>query len=295
MPSPVFFHAGAGRAGSTWLQKRVFPKLQGVRYIRRRQFRRSPKIIARGGNKPFLVSRQLGYLDFGPAVEWFSRAVPHARPILVVRRHDDWLRSVYLREIKELRYVPFEEFVDLERDRGVRPQSAARFRDRIQLLEDRFEHRPLVLFFDDLTADPAGFAKMIGEYAGAVCDPGDISLDPVNPSYSDRQYRFLREAGRIGLAARRRSDRPASAGSPLFANSAAGWFGTRSRRLAWHVGLGLGRIVPERLLGPEAVVTAGQLDDVRRFYKDDWSACLRYARATARAAGCAAADRDARG
>ena len=264
----VFFHVGAGRAASRWLQERVFPHFRGVRYVPRTRFRQSAKVVRRGGDLPVLVSRQLGYREFLPAVEWFARAAPAARPILVLRRHDEWLRSVYLREIKELRYVPFEAFIDFQRDEGARPRSSALFRERIRVLEDHFEHRPLVLFFDQLIEDPRGFVRTIADYVGASYDEARISFRPSNRSYRDRQYRFLREAGRRWPVKRR--EEPASA--------ALRWLRVRTRRLAWHAGVTCGRVAPEWILSSDPLFTEEQLECVRAFYESDWEACVDYAR-----------------
>ena len=263
----VFFHVGTGRAASRWLQERVFPRFRGVRYVPRTGFGQSPKAIARPEDLPVLVSRQLGYREFTPSVAWFAREAPDARPILVLRRHDEWLRSVWLREIKELRYVPFERFIDFERDAGVRPQSSALFRERIRVLEDHFRHRPLVLFFDQLVAEPKRFVRTIADYMGASYEEADISFRPTNRSYRDRQYRFLRAVGRLrGERGRARPSRPA-----------ARWLRTRSLRLAWHLGVAIGRVVPGRLLSREPLITEAQLERVRVFYEADWRACLDYA------------------
>ncbi|MCY3699606.1 MAG: hypothetical protein OXH46_08225 [Gemmatimonadetes bacterium] len=264
----VFFHVGAGRAASRWLQERVFPHFRGVRYVPRTRFRRSASVVRRGGDLPVLVSRQLGYRELMPAVEWFARAAPAARPILVLRRHDEWLRSVYLREIKELRYVPFEAFIDFERDEGARPRSSALFRERIRVLEDHFEHRPLVLFFDQLIEDPRGFVQTIADYVGASYDEARISFRPSNRSYRDRQYRFLREVGRRWPVKQREEPGPA----------ASRWLRVRSRRLAWHAGVALGRVAPERILGSDPLLTGEQLARARAFYEADWEACVDYAR-----------------
>ena len=268
MRQPVYFHAGAGRAASRWLQERVFPHFRGIRYVRRTAFRQSARIIARKGDLPVLVSRQLGYRDFEPSVAWFAREVPRARPILILRRHDEWLKSVYLREIKELRYVPLEDFVDLGRDDGIRPQSSALFRERIRLLEDHFEHRPLVLFFDRLVADPPAFVRTIADYVGASYEEARISFRPSNRSYGDRQYRFLREVRRRWPAKRRAEPAPA----------VLRWLRLRGRRLAWHAGVTLGRVAPERILSADPLLTEEQLARVRTFYEADWEACVDYAR-----------------
>jgi hypothetical protein len=264
----VFFHVGAGRAASRWLQEQVFPHFRGVRYLPRTRFRQSAKVVRRGGDLPVLVSRQLGYREFTPAVKWFAGVAPPARPILILRRHDEWLRSVYLREIKELRYVPFERFIDFERDEGVRPRSSALFRERIRVLEDHFEHRPLVLFFDRLVEDRHAFVRTIADYVGASYDETDISFRPVNRSYREKPYRFLREVRRRWPAKRREGS-----GHP-----ALRWLRVRRLRFAWHAGVALGRVAPERILSRDPLLTDEQLARVRTFYEADWQSCVDYAR-----------------
>ncbi len=100
--------------------------------------------------------------------------------------------SVYRRAIKLGRHVPFDEFLDLEDDRGARPQSFAFFRPWIQTLEDHFDHRPFVLFFDDIRTDPGGFVQTLASYMGTSYDPAGISHRPVNPSYGEKQLRVMR-------------------------------------------------------------------------------------------------------
>ena len=91
MTARIFFHVGVGRAASRWLQEQVFPRFRGVRYVPRTGFRQSPNVISRADDLPVLVSRQLGYREFTPSVAWFAREAPDARPILILRRHDEWL------------------------------------------------------------------------------------------------------------------------------------------------------------------------------------------------------------
>ena len=141
------------------------------------------------------------------------------------------------------------------------------FRERIRVLEDHFQHRPLVLFFDHLVADPERFVRTIAEYVGASYAEGDISFRPTNRSYRDRQYRFLRAVGRRrGRKGRGRTGPPAIR-----------WLRVRSLRLSWHVGLAVGRVVPRRLLSQEPLITEAQLARARAFYEADWKACLDYA------------------
>ncbi len=265
----VYLHAGMGKVASTWLQYRVFPKLRGVRYIQRNKFQQSVRIIERGGAEPFLVSRELGFRHASQAVTWFSAAVPQARPILILRRHDSWLASVYRRAVKNGRFVPFDEFLDLDHDRGVRPQSSALFRARIQLLEDGFHHKPLVLFYHDLQTDAGRFVRVLADYVGATYESAEISLDPIHRSYGQKQLRVMRALGRRRPApSAHRSQHPFMR-----------WCRVRSRLLGAHVALEAARLVPEALLSDEPLVRPEQLERVREFYAEDWQACLTYARA----------------
>ncbi len=270
---PVYFHAGVGRAASRWLQESVFPHFRGVRYVGRKRFRRAVREINRDDSTPVLVSRQLGYREFEPTVRDFAAAVPQAQPLLVIRRHADWIRSMYLREIKELRPVELPEFVDIEGEAGVRPWSSVRFKHRIDVLDEYFDHRTRVFLFDDLLEDPVGFVEEIASEVGASVDPSVVSVTPINRSYSDKQYRFLRAVGNAMAARRSGFGAGAHPHTPRRA-----WLRIRLRRAAWHVALAGARMVPEKRLDPTPLFCQKELDRIGEFFEDDWRAAVARAR-----------------
>ena len=88
----VFFHAGLGKVASTYLQKRVFPALDGIRYIPRNRFRRHAREIAEARYPRYLLSRECGkYLD--RRLEEIHGYYPNARILLLFNEKSNNLTS----------------------------------------------------------------------------------------------------------------------------------------------------------------------------------------------------------
>ena len=145
MPKPdIYIHVGLGRAGSTFLQYRVFPRMKGLYYIQRTRFRKARKIIGRGEHAKYLVSGELDPRIMENYLKDFSNPLSYARPIMVVRRHDEWIASQYRRYLKNSNHWTFKEFFDLDEDQGYWKKYQLYYYPLIELLEKYFEHKPLM-------------------------------------------------------------------------------------------------------------------------------------------------------
>ncbi|MCZ7599032.1 MAG: hypothetical protein M5U09_16860 [Gammaproteobacteria bacterium] len=114
----VFFHAGLGKVASTYLQKRVFPALDGICYIPRDRFRSHARIVARAEHDRYLISRECGK-RLEPRLEEIHRLYPDARILLFFRRHDEWIASHYRRYVKNGGGRDLDGYLDLDGDEGI--------------------------------------------------------------------------------------------------------------------------------------------------------------------------------
>ena len=57
----IYYHVGLGKAASTYLQNRIFPALDGIRYIHRDRYRRYRSIIDKSHDDRYLVSREAAF------------------------------------------------------------------------------------------------------------------------------------------------------------------------------------------------------------------------------------------
>lgn len=263
----VYFHVGLGKVASTYLQHRFFPKLQGIRYIPTNRYRRSPGIIARGKEASYLVSREFDQ-QLEEEVKWFASFYPQAKPIIILRRNDSWIASQYRRYVKNGGYLPFKGFFDVEGDTGLWKRKHATFFTNLEVLEECFNTRPLVLFYDELQQNPWAFFDKIAHFTGAAYDRQDISLDKVHRSYNEKQLKAMRKSARAVFGEKQ----PVFSSHPVLH-----WLQRRSRMLACYAILYPAMLLPEHWLSAEPLIPAGELEKVRAYFQDDWEKCQRYA------------------
>jgi hypothetical protein len=264
----IFFHVGLAKTASTWLQLKVFPKFRGIYYVKNTWYHRYASIINRSQHPKVLVSREFDR-QLEREVSRFAALYPHARPIIVLRRHDSWIASQYRRRVKNGFGLPFEAFFDLEKDQGYWKQSDLYFLPKLRLLEKYFSLRPMVLFYEDLTADPMDFVDRIARFCGVDYDKNHIALIPYHASYTDKQLKVLRRVSRYIVPPVQEFS-----GSRIWR-----WLQKRSRSLFLYSVLYPSLLIPDAWLPEEELIPNEQLERIRKQYAEDWQQCLEYAEA----------------
>jgi hypothetical protein len=261
----IFFHVGLAKTASTWLQRKVFPKFSGIYYVRNTRYHRYASIINQSQHPKYLVSREFDR-QLEREVSRFAAVYPHAHPIIVLRRHDTWIASQYRRRVKNGFGLPFEAFFDLDRDQGYWKQSDLYFFPKLNILEKHFHQKPLVLFYEELMADPMGFVDRMARYFGAEYDRNQISLDAFHASYADKQLKVLKSVSRHLF-------------SPVqgFSGPRA-WRSVqkRSRMLVCYSILYPSLLLPEAWLPKEELISEERLEKIRKQYAEDWQQCHEY-------------------
>ncbi len=255
----VFYHAGLGKVASTYLQKRVFPALDGICYLPRNRFRGHRALIARGEHPRYLLSRECGkYLD--RRLDEIAGAYPDARVLLFFRRHDQWIASHYRRYVKNGGGRDLAGYLDLAGDNGIWKRSQLHYMDMIERVRARFGHPPLVLTYDRLRNQPEDFYQRLCDFLGARLDRNRLGTRPVHRSYGEERLVRLRALNRRLRLAEPEGDQPPAVAHRL------------ERRLKLYrsylllLAAGIGRANPGRLT-PQPV-----LEEIRDHYADDWAA-----------------------
>jgi len=260
----VFFHVGLGKTASTYLQMRFFPKLRGIRYVPTARFRSYPEILRTATESRLLFSREFDR-QFEDAVVAFARRCPTARPIIVLRRHDEWIASQYRRFVKNGWALTFREFFDVQADGGMWRWRDVEMWPRVRLLEELFRSRPLVLFHEELKRFPWRFLDRITEFTGSTVDRRGVSLLPFHTSYTDKQLRAMLSFGRVFNPA------PPNRGRMLT------WMKRRGRMLGCYALMGAGRVMPEAWIRVKTLIPPDDLAEARKLFAEDWQRCLAYA------------------
>jgi len=265
----IFYHVGLGKAASTYLQNRVFPKLKDIRYVPRDRYRGYQKLIERTRDQRYLISREAAY-RLNQRLDEFAAFKTDARIILVLRRHDRWIASHYRRYLKNGGSMDFERYADLDSPEPlVWGEQRMRFMPMIEAIESRFNSTPLVLFHEDLKTDPFSLVDQICTFTGARYQREQIDLSVVHSSWSDDQLKVTRQVGK-----RLFSEIPE-------ANEHPGLHRVQRRLKLWtcYSILGAAKLVPKALLDPSPLIHPDSLDRIRNHFAEDWRACRQYAQA----------------
>ena len=261
----IYFHVGLGKVASTYLQYNVFPKLSGVFYIQRTKYKKSANIIRHKQATKYLVSREFDR-QLETEVKKFSADFPHSKPIILLRRHDNWIASQYRRFVKNGFSGKFNDFFDIYHDHGRWKQKELYFFRKIEILEQYFMHKPLVLFYEDFKERPLELFERIAAYIGADLDNEAINLSPRHKSYNKKQLKVIRNFSKyipIRIST-----------SSAFLNFI---YRVTIRPIKYSI-LYAALAIPEKMINNEPLIPPEELTQIREFYKDDWAQCIDYAR-----------------
>lgn len=251
----IFWHLGLERTGTTFLQKEIFPRLKGVEFVRKQDFKSFDTVYDQQSDRPYLLSFELGR-QFDIQVKAFSEKYPETIPILVLRKHGDFIASQYKRAVKNGYPKSFGEFFNLDDNNSEYDRSSLNYEDKIQLLTDCFKSKPIILFYEELVKNKNGFLKQLTDEID--CTLPDAPLKKRHISYSDRQLSFL-------LKFNRKTNLRSSYKGPTI------WKKPRSimLKVIRYSLLQVGRLSKEKIL-----VTDLELKEIDDYFSEDWKKCL---------------------
>ena len=261
----VNFHIGMGKVASTYLQYRFFPKLKGVHYIQRTSYKKHHQIIQSTHATRYFVSNEFDR-QLVSEVEKIAANYPDAGIIILLRRHDSWIASQYRRYVKNGGYYTFEEFIDMEQDKGYWKQEDLLFYPRLEKISHLFSRAPLVLFHDQLKRDAFAVFDRIAAYVGASYNRSDISLSPFHRSYSEKQLKAIRKFKFFKEAPSRHP------------NIVVHRIKRYARFLLSYAILYPSALLPDSWFGDQPLIDPKSLEVIRDLYRQDWQACEEFAR-----------------
>jgi hypothetical protein len=263
----IFFHVGMGKAASTFLQYNVFPRFRNIHYIQRTQYRRAITIIRKGKYSRYLVSGELDNRLFKNYIREFASFFPETKTIIILRKHDSWIASQYKRYVKNGNPWSFNEFFDIGNDQGFWKQKDLYFFPLISILEKYFNYKPLVLFYDDLRADPEKFIRKIGDFIGADYDISRIDYSHKHSSYNEKQLKAIMAVSQCVNIRRKRK------GDNKTLRVIRGLIPNLIRYSTLYVAI----ILPDSLFSKQDLIPPAFLEEIRKKYNADWEKCLEYA------------------
>lgn len=263
----VYIHTGMGRTGTTFLQLKVFPKFEKIFFHPQVKFRRAVKVINKGEYPRYLISGEMEYKKLEKHMKEFSVHFPHARPMIIFRRHDEWIASQHRRFVKSGFAIKFEDFFNPENDTGFWEREWLRFMGNIEILEKYYNHKPLVLFYDNLKQDPGDFILKLTAYLGASVHIPSIDLKPKHASYNEKQLRAVYTLSKKISLRKRKPSKLKLINIML----------NLLRNILRYAILFFAPVLPGSWLSNDDFLPdADQLKKVREAFTPDWEACRKY-------------------
>lgn len=194
----VFIHVGLQKTGTTFLQEKVFKKLD-VNYIRYLDEK-----IYNGSldeNKPLLLSNEdlsgyphCVYRKDADVSRWriarnLSVLFPNAKIILGLREESSWLRSLYREAVRQGLVLGFQDFKNMFN------MEMLDFQKYVDFLKNLFDD-VYVYYFEDLKKDYMSVVEGICGFIG-VPVPSGVNNVLVNPSLADWQLPGFRLLNRF--------------------------------------------------------------------------------------------------
>lgn len=273
--SDTFFHVGYARAASTFLQKTVFPALDGIQYIPRNNFRVRESEKQRFRARKVLMSREAGEYIFDRCDRVWD--VFRSKIIISVRRHDVLAESTYRLYAKNGHTFRYVDFLDPKDDQGVRKIRDWTYMNVVDHAERLTGTKPLLLIFEDYINDPEFYINSLCAYLDCDIDRSRLSHTPVHKSYSDKQLRLRRQFSQTYLSPQQSKQRLLNTELADYTK----WKNFKEKVLVRVSGLfmRLARFAPESWLDEEPLLDSDHSEKIRVFFQPDWHRCFDYVEA----------------
>ncbi len=194
----IFFHVGLPKTASTFLQRKVFPCFQGIRFVKKHDFKYRDRIISRSDADYVLLSIEMDICNENDYKTLVSVAdkYPNTKPIIVFRKHASWVGSKYKYYLRKHGTLSFEDYFDMDGENGILVQKNLRFFDRIEILEKYFKTRPLVMFQEEFQRHPMKAIDVLANFTHATYNENDIKISTVKKAYSEHALYYVRRLNR---------------------------------------------------------------------------------------------------
>ncbi|MDA3821124.1 MAG: hypothetical protein PF450_00730 [Bacteroidales bacterium] len=265
----IYFHLGLPKVASSYLQKEIFPYISDIKFHKKHRFKefKNLKETPLSANHLFSSEKDKRLTEM---VDEIISLFPDARIILIVRRQDQWIYSRYKYYIRKHGWKSFEEFFDMDFNKGLWKKEDLLFQRIIEYIDSKCKVKPLVLTHDLLRAHPEQFLQQITAYMNSYLDPKVRSHAIVNSSFSDKQLIILRRFNGIVRYKRLRTK------YPLLNIVHYKYWQFLLHMLAFISQLVPGFFIRERKLLSDPNV----LERIKNYYDDDWKFCTDYSKSS---------------
>lgn len=261
----IYFHLGLPKTASTFVQQEIFPNLTDVTFYRKHKFNTYKNLHKTELSGKYLFSSEKDR-KLEKTVDEISKLFPFAKIILVFRRHNDWILSKYKYYIRKHGYKSFEEFFDIESNKGLWKREELLYRNKIEYVEKHFKSKPLILTFDHFKRNPEGFLEKITKYLNSSFQPNTKKRKIVKKAFKKKQLIIIRKFNRIFRYKKAHSN-----------SKILNRIHYKYWEFSLHIVAFLSLFLPEIVTKKTPLIKNDQiLEKIRKYYEDDWEYCVKY-------------------
>ena len=259
MEKVIYFHVGISKTGSTFLQQRVFPFLKNIHYIPTRKYFNINEEISSIKQGNILVSREFDR-QFEREVDLFAKNHQNVIPIIVFRRHDQYLASQYRRFIKNGFKHDVKQFFDIDSDLGFFKKIHFNFTHQVNYLKIAFNAEPLVFVYDDFKIGSRDFVQRLSSLINAQLDLNRIDFSTKHGSYNEKQLKIIKTISQVINLQKRR----------VFKSEILHYIWRFFHAIVRYGILYTSVLIPRFLTSKVPLIDEGYLNQVKRYYTKDW-------------------------
>ena len=264
MEKVIYFHVGISKTGSTFLQQRVFPSLKKIHYIPTRKYHKINEEISSIKKGNILVSREFDR-QFEREVDLFAKDQKNVVPVIIFRRHDQYLASQYRRFIKNGFKHDVKRFFDMDDDLGFFKKIHFNFTHQVNYLKTAFDTEPLVFVYDDLKTSSVDFVQKLSSSMNAQVDLNQIDFSTKHGSYNEKQLKIIRFVSKLINLQKRR----------VFKSKILHYIWRFFHAIVRYGILYTALLIPRFLISKEPLIDEEYLNQVKRYYAKDWEQIMK--------------------
>jgi len=184
-------HIGLHRTGTTFLQKEIFPKLDGIKYVYSKIINSETKgILISEEGLSGIPTKLYDGSEVYSTVDSLSRLYPDAKIILCIRNKDIWVRSVYSQYIKSGGTKTFKQF------KVILNPIYLDFDSYIRYLMSKFKD-VYICHHEDLVKDHKKFIGDMCKFIGVKVP--EYTNKVHNKGFTNNQLRILRFLNKLSI------------------------------------------------------------------------------------------------
>jgi len=198
----IYFHVGLHKTATTYLQRLVFPRWPGIKYMR---YRNIEYFLRLSDREKYLISCEglsggtFARLDDRlRGMARLAEMFPGSHALIGLRPHGGFVASLYSQYLRYGGSAPFERFFCLDgpQDQVVWRRQDLSFRALIECLETSFGEPPFVFQMSELKSDPEGLLADMARFMGTPSAPPLLADKAQNISLGAWQGSLLRGINR---------------------------------------------------------------------------------------------------